>query len=100
MSSSQTLLSSGEAAQAPHPLRSMFDLRVAVEVMIGTASISVRDCLTLRPRSVIQLREQAGADLTLSLNGVPLATGEVVIVDDSTAVRVSDITEPSNGEPA
>jgi flagellar motor switch protein FliN/FliY len=78
----------------------MFDLKVSVQVTVGTASITVRNCLKLRPRSVIQLREHAGADLTLSLNGVALASGEVVIVDDSTAVRIAAIAEPSSAEPS
>ena len=97
MSSSQTSLSSAETA--PHPLGSMFDLKVSVQVAVGTASITVRDCLKLRPHSVVRLRESAGSDLSLSLNGVVVATGEVVIVDDSTAVRIAEIAKPSNAEP-
>jgi flagellar motor switch protein FliN/FliY len=88
------------AEEAPHPFGSMFDLKVSVTVAVGTASITVRDCLRLRPQSVVQLRETVGADLTLSLNGVALASGEVVIVDDSTAVRIAEITPPSEMEPA
>jgi flagellar motor switch protein FliN/FliY len=77
----------------------MFDLRVSVDVSVGSASISIRDCLTLRRHSVVRLRESAGTNLGVSLNGVILATGEVVIVDDSTAIRVVDIAEPSPSEP-
>jgi flagellar motor switch protein FliN/FliY len=77
----------------------MFDLKVSVDVSVGSASISVRDCLKLRRHSVVRLGESAGTNLGLSLNGVILATGEVVIVDDSTGIRVADIAEPSHGEP-
>lgn len=93
MSSSPTSSSSADAPA--HSLESLFDLRVAVDVAIGTTSISVRDCLNLRRHSVIRLRQSAGADLGLSLNGVVVATGEVVIVDESTAIRVADITPPA-----
>ncbi|NOT24521.1 MAG: hypothetical protein HOP16_00340 [Acidobacteria bacterium] len=97
MSSSPTLLSSADPAA--HPLGSMFDLNVSVQVAVGTASITVRDCLKLRRHSVVRLRESAGSDLSLSLNGVLVASGEVVIVDDSTAIRIADIAQPSSSEP-
>jgi flagellar motor switch protein FliN/FliY len=97
MSSSPTLLSSADSTA--HPLGSMFDLNVSVQVAVGTASITVRDCLKLRRHSVVRLRESAGSDLSLSLNGVLVASGEVVIVDDSTAIRIADIAQPSSSEP-
>ena len=75
------------------------DVGCGVDVVIGTAAITVRDCLKLRPRSVVKLRQTSGADLDLSVNGVVIAAGEIVIVDESTAVRVVRIAEPPRAEP-
>lgn len=77
----------------------MFDLGIAVDVVVGTTSITVRECLKLHRQSVVRLRQSSGSDLNLHVAGVPVASGEVVIVDESTAVRISDIAQPPGSEP-
>jgi flagellar motor switch/type III secretory pathway protein FliN len=36
--------------------------------------------------------------MQIVINGIPVAAGEVVIVDNSTAVRVTDILPPPSNE--
>ena len=62
-----------------------------VDVVLGSASMSVRECLQLRRNSILRLTESAGADMQVLINGIPIARGEIVIVDDSTAIRLTDI---------
>ncbi|HLG55865.1 MAG TPA: FliM/FliN family flagellar motor C-terminal domain-containing protein [Vicinamibacterales bacterium] len=76
------------------------DVVCHVDVLLGTATVSVRDCLHWKKNSIIRLREVAGSDMQVTINGVPVATGEVVIIDDSTAVRVTEILEPPSSESA
>jgi len=96
---SSSLISSSSSSKPEHPLAPMFDLGIAVDVVVGTTSISVRDCLKLHRQSVVRLVQGSGTDLTLRVSGVAVATGEVVIVDESTAVRISDIAHPPGAEP-
>jgi len=100
MSSSLTLSSSSElvpaAPAAPNAYAGMLDVVCRVEVVLGTGSITVRDCLKLQRMSVIRLRQSAGSDLEIQVHGVAVARGEVVIIEESTAVRVTDII-PSPG---
>ena len=42
----------------------------------------------------VRLAQTAGSDLQVLVNGIPIAHSEVVIVDDSTAVRLTDILAP------
>ena len=70
------------------------DVVCRIEVVLGTGTISVRDCLALREGSIIPLQQLAGTDLQVLVNGIPAAVGEVVIVDDSTAIRLTDILPP------
>jgi len=70
------------------------DVVCRVEVVLGTGTISVRHCLALEPGSTISLKQIAGSDLQVLVNGVPVALGEVVIVEDSTAIRLTDILPP------
>jgi len=69
-----------------------------VDVMLGTAVVSVRDCLRWKRNSVVRLQQSAGSDMQVRVNSVPVATAEVVIVDDSTAVRVTEILPPPSSE--
>jgi len=77
-----------------HPFSGMLDVPCGVDVILGTGSISVRDCLKLQRLSVIRLKELAGSDLQVRVHGVPVIAGEVVIVDESTAIRVTEVTPP------
>jgi flagellar motor switch protein FliN len=94
MSSLSNSLSSN-AGLAP-----LSDVVCRVDVLLGTATVSVRDCLHWKRNSIIRLREVAGSDMQVTINGVLVATGEVVIIDDSTAVRVTEILEPPSSESA
>jgi flagellar motor switch protein FliN/FliY len=67
-----------------------------VDVVLGSASLSVRECLQLRRNSILRLSESAGADLQVLVNGIAIARGEIVIVDDSTAIRLTDILPSPN----
>lgn len=83
---------------APGALAPLHDVVCRVDVVLGTASMSVRDCLRLRPQTVIRLAQSAGSDMQVIVNGVAVAHGEVVIIEDSTAVRVTDILPPPSNE--
>jgi flagellar motor switch protein FliN len=101
MSSSPTLSSSSDAAPAPHehPFRGLLDVSCHVDVVLGTGSITVRECLKLKRSGVICLKQSAGSDLEVRVHGVPIVAGEVVIVDDSTAIRVTAVKPPVGANP-
>ena len=96
MSSSPSSLSSSELAG--DPLAPLHDVTCRIDVVLGSASMTVRQCLALQRDSVIRLAQSAGNDLQVVVNGVPIALGEVVILDNSTAVRVTDILAPPSNE--
>ena len=78
----------------------MFDVRCDVEVVLGTATLTVGDCLRLARQSIVRLHQSAGADLEVRVQGVTVATGEVVNVDDNTALRISRVSPPLGVEAA
>jgi flagellar motor switch protein FliN/FliY len=92
MSSSPISLSSS-SAEAPAAAVPAFlgDVECAVDFLVGTARISVRECLALEAGSVVKLRQSAGADVEIRVQGVTLARGEVAIIDELTALRISSI---------
>jgi len=100
MSSSQTLSSSSDPVEAPaSPFVPFHDLICPLTVQLGTGTVSVRRLLTLERNSVLRLTQSAGDELLVLVNDVPLAKAEVVIIEDSTSVRISEIL-PSPETPA
>jgi flagellar motor switch protein FliN/FliY len=97
MSSSQNSSSSSERAAAPS-LTPLHDVVCTVDVILGTSSMSVRDCLRLQPEAIVRLAQSAGDEMHVVINGVTVARAEVMIVEDSTAVRVTDILPPPSSE--
>jgi flagellar motor switch protein FliN/FliY len=76
------------------------DVVCQVDVMLGTAAMSVRECLGLRRDAIIRLTRIAGGDMQVVVNGVVVAYGEVVIVDESTAIRITELVAPPSNEAA
>lgn len=95
MSSSLILSSSSDAAAGPVALGPMLDVTCGVDFVIGTARMTVRDCLALGRHSVVRLQQTAGSDFDLRVHGVSIAHGEVAVVDENATVRVTRITVPS-----
>ncbi len=101
MSSSPTLSSSTETArpiEANDATTALQDIRCHVDVIIGTGVLTLRDCLTLQRQHVLKLVEPAGGDLSIRVHGITLATGEVVVVDNAAALRVTHIVPPAGVE--
>ncbi len=102
MSSSPTSSSSTErvlqALEPAEPLASMFDVRCNVDVVIGTGVLTLRDCLTLKRGHVVKLNETAGSDLSIRVHGVALAAGEVLVLEDAAALRITRVLPPSGVE--
>ena len=102
MSSSPTSSSSTDrvlhALDGGDPLAPLFDVRCTVDVVIGTGMLTLRECLTLQRNHVVRLVEAAGSDLMIRVHGVTLASGEVVVVDDAAALRVTRVLPPAGVE--
>src|SRR5262245_43107548 len=96
MSSSPNSLSSSDAARSPlDAMAWVMDVPCQVDVVLGTTTVKVRDCVKFAVSSIIKLKQSAGADLEVRVGGVPVAAGEVVIIDDAVALRLSRILPPA-----
>lgn len=95
MSSSPTLSSSTDAAA---PFLGMLDVACQVDVIVGHGTITVSECLKLQRNSIIRLREAAGDDLVVHVQGVPTAAGEIVVDDETTSVKISEILPPAGAD--
>jgi flagellar motor switch protein FliN len=67
------------------------DVLLKVSVELGHASLTVKEVLALGAGSVVELDRLAGEPVDVLVNDRLIARGEVVIVDESFGVRISEI---------
>lgn len=72
----------------------LHDVPCQVEFVLGDARLRLRDCLELAPKSVLRLSQAAGADIELRVEGKAIASGEIVIVDNTAGLRITRILPP------
>ncbi|GAB4098632.1 flagellar motor switch protein FliN [Sinomonas halotolerans] len=71
------------------------DVELGLAVEIGRARLAVRDIMGLEPGQVIELDRSAGAPADVLVNGRLVARGEVVVLENDYAVRITRILDPS-----
>jgi flagellar motor switch protein FliN len=73
------------------------DVQLDVSVELGRTVMTVAEVLELSVGSVVELDRAARAPVDIRVNGTLLAKGEVVVIDDEYAVRVTQILDPARG---
>lgn len=81
----------GGAAGQEMNLNLILDVAVTLALEVGRAKMSVRDLLQLAPGAIVELDRLAGEPLDVLVNGVRIARGEVVVVDDKFGIRLTDV---------
>ena len=69
----------------------MLDIPLEITVELGRATLSLAEVLALGPGSVIELERLPGEPLELLANGRLIARGEVVVLNESFGLRVTEI---------
>ncbi|MEW5981063.1 MAG: FliM/FliN family flagellar motor switch protein [Acidobacteriota bacterium] len=79
-------------------LPSMGDIKCEVAVRLGSTVISVRECLSLQPRSIVRLAQPVGDDVEVRVHGSVIARGEVEIIDNKSSIRLTSLAPFPSGE--
>lgn len=72
------------------------NVRFRITADLGQAVLKVREILALRVGSIVTLNRMAGELTDIRVNGLPLARGEVVVINDALHVRMSEILDSSD----
>jgi flagellar motor switch protein FliN/FliY len=72
-------------------LRRFYDVNVTVSAELGRVTMPIKDLLQLGQGSVVELNRPVTGPIDLVANGVRIARGEVVVVDDCFAVHIKQI---------
>jgi flagellar motor switch protein FliN len=83
-----------ESIATPSNLNLLLDIELDASLRFGQSEMILREILELRPGSVVELNRQIQEPAELLVAGRVIARGEVVIVDGSYGLRITDIAQP------
>jgi flagellar motor switch protein FliN/FliY len=71
------------------------DVPLHVSIEVGRMKLSIKEFLRLVPGTVLEVKKPAGEPFEIALNGQIAARGEVIMVEQSSGVRVVEILKPA-----
>ena len=78
-------------------LDTILDIPVTISMEVGRSKINIRNLLQLNQGSVVELDRVAGEPLDVLVNGTLIAHGEVVVVNDKSGIRLTDVISQVEG---
>lgn len=75
-------------------LEDFVEIPIRVNVLIGKKQVSLKELLELEPGNLLVLNRSAGESLLIFLEDTFFAKGEVTILEDTFAVRITEINDP------
>lgn len=93
-----TMQLAASAAAAPSTddpeLHAVFDVPVRVQAVLGHSRIPIGELLRLKVGMVIELDRKVGEPVDIFVNDRLIARGEVVLIDDSLGITLTEIVRP------
>lgn len=72
----------------------LMDIPLEVTIELGRTKMMVKQLLTLKKNSVIELDREANEPVDILINNKRFARGEVVVEGDRIAIMITDIISP------
>ena len=76
---------------APENIDLIMDVPLEVTVELGRTSKAIKEILDFSPGTIIELDKLAGEPIDVLVNGKLVAKGEVVVIEESFGIRVTEI---------
>jgi flagellar motor switch protein FliN/FliY len=73
----------------------IMDVPLEITVELGRTKKLIKDILEFGPGTILELDKLAGEPVDIMVNGKFIAKGEVVVIDESFGVRITDIVSSS-----
>ncbi len=87
---------SGPLSKGDIDINFLFDVQLSIIVEVGRTQMLISDLLELAEQSIIELDSMVGQPLDIRANNLLVARGEVIVVNEKFAVRITDIISPNN----
>ncbi|MBU0690613.1 flagellar motor switch protein FliN [bacterium] len=72
----------------------VMDIELPIAIELGRTNMLIRDIVKLSPGSVVELNKLSGEPVDLYVNHKRFARGEVVVIDENFAVRLTELSTP------
>ena len=79
------------AEGAARPMSRFYDVKVTISVELGRTSLPLSEILKLGEGAVVELDRAVGDPVDLVSDGVVLARGEIVVVNDCYGIRITEV---------
>jgi len=89
------LVPTGAGSPFDREMAVLHDIPMCVSIEVGRLKLPVKDFLRLAPASVLDLKKIAGEPFEVAINGRVVARGEVVMVEQSSGVRIVEVLKPA-----
>jgi len=86
----------GKATPGALEMDFLLDVQLTIAVEVGRSQMRIEDLLQLDQGSVLELESMVGQPLDIRVNNQLVARGEVVVINDKFAVRITDIVSPDD----
>ncbi len=68
------------------------DVPIDLEVELGRKTMTISEILQIEPDTVIRMPRSAGENIDIRVGGALLGYGEIVIIEDTAGVRITDFS--------
>jgi flagellar motor switch protein FliN/FliY len=80
-----------QGAPTPDDLQAVFDVPVKVQAVLGRSRMDIGELLRLKPGAVVELDRRVGEPVDIFVNNRLIARGEVVLIDSTLGVTLTEI---------
>jgi flagellar motor switch protein FliN/FliY len=95
MSESQNMKEALFNEKMAEEIRHFLDVPMNVSIQLGQRNMKIRNILQLQSNSIVDLTKSAGENVDVLINGRIVAFGEVMELEGSTGIRLTDLnTQP------
>ena len=74
----------------------LLDVNLSIMVEVGRTHMLIEDLLKLEESSIVELDSMVGQPLNIRANEKLVARGEIVVINEKFAVRITDIISPDD----
>lgn len=73
-------------------LAHIIDIPIPVDVELDRRTMTLRNVLELEAGAVVKMSRAAGENIDVLIGGCVLGSGEIVIIEDTVGVRITDFS--------